>query len=150
VQLKLDAIYAGLQGIGLLKFDLNHPDKSIEKSPIIIKMTYFDPNKLNYVEKIEKVYLKWLPKEGKIELILEAEQKKLYAIAVLNQGLKVMSENFAKGNYKEAIEHIAKVQKNIKEIFPNSQDKDVEQLMTQMDVYSSHLSRLIYNEEGKD
>ena len=150
VQLKLDAIYSGLQGLGLLKFDLNNPDKSIEKLPIIIKMTYFDPYKLKYDEKIEKVYLKWLPKEGKIELILEAEQKKLYAIAVLNQGLKVMSENFAKGNYKEAIEHIAKVQKNIKEIFPNSQDKDVEQLMTQMDVYSSHLSRLIYNEEGKD
>ena len=150
VQLKLDAIYSGLQGLGLLKFDLNNPDKSIEKLPIIIKMNYFDPYKLKYDEKIEKVYLKWLPKEGKIELILEAEQKKLYAIAVLNQGLKVMSENFAKGNYKEAIEHIAKVQKNIKEIFPNSQDKDVEQLMTQMDVYSSHLSRLIYNEEGKD
>ena len=150
VQLKLDAIYSGLQGLGLLKFDLNNPDKSIEKLPIIIKMTYFDPYKLKYDEKIEKVYLKWLPKEGKIELILEAEQKKLYTVAVLNQGLKVMSENFAKGNYKEAIEHIAKVQKNIKEIFPNSQDKDVEQLMNQMDVYSSHLSRLIYNEEGKD
>lgn len=150
VQLKLDAIYSGLQGLGLLKFDLNNPDKSIEKLPIIIKITYFDPYKLKYDEKIEKVYLKWLPKEGKIELILEAEQKKLYTIAVLNQGLKVMSENFAKGNYKEAIEHIAKFQNNIKEIFPNYQDKDVEQLMTQMDVYSSHLSRLIYNEEGKD
>jgi uncharacterized protein YegL len=150
VQLKLDAIYAGLQGIGLLKFDLNNPDKSIEKSPIIVKMTYYDPNKLKYVEKNEKVYLKWLPKEGKIELILEAEQKKLYAIAVLNQGLKVMSENFAKGNYKEAIDHIANVQKNIKEIFPNSQDKDVEQLMNEMTVYSSHLARFMFNKESKN
>ena len=150
VQLKLDAIYAGLQGIGLLKFDLNHPDKSIEKSPIIIKMTYFDPNKLNYVEKIEKAYLKWLPKEGKIELILEAEQKKLYAIAVLNQGLKVMSENFAAGNYKEAIDHIANVQKNIKELYPNSQDKDVEQLMSKMNEYSSHLSRFMFNKVDKN
>lgn len=122
----------------------------IEKSPIIIKMTYFDPNKLNYVEKIEKVYLKWLPKEGKIELILEAEQKKLYAIAVLNQGLKVMSENFAEGNYKEAIDHIANVQKNIKEIFPNSQDKDVEQLMSKMNEYSSHLSRFMFNKVDKN
>jgi hypothetical protein len=91
-----------------------------------------------------------LPKEGKIELILEAEQKKLYAIAVLNQGLKVMSENFAKGNYKEAIDHIASVQKNIKEIFPNSQDKDVEQLMNQMNEYSSHLSRFMFNKEAKN
>ena len=150
IQLELNAIYPGLQGLGLLKFDLNHPDKSIEKSPVIIKMTYFDPNKLKYDEKIEKVYLKWLPKEGKIELILEAEQKKLYAIAVLNQGLKVMSENFAQGNYKEAIDHIATVQKNIKEIFPNSQDKDVEQLMNEMTEYSSHLSRFMFNKESKN
>jgi uncharacterized protein YegL len=150
VQLKLDAIYAGLQGVGLLKFDLNHPDKSIEKSPIIIKMTYYDPNKLKYDEKIEKVYLKWLPKEGKIELILEAEQKKIYAIAVLNQGLKVMSENFAQENYKEAIEHIINVQTNIKQIFPNAQDKDVQKLMDQMSEYSSHLSRYMFNTEVKN
>ena len=140
VQLKLDAIYSGLQGIGLLKFDLNHPDKSIEKSPVIIKMTYFDPNKLNYVEKIEKVYLKWLPKEGKIELILEAEQKKLYAIAVLNQGLKVMSENFAQGRYVEARNHILSVQNNIKEIYPNSLDSDVIKFMDEMTQYANSLA----------
>ena len=148
VQLKLDAIYAGLQGIGLLKFDLNHPDKSIEKSPVIIKMTYFDPNKLNYVEKIEKVYLKWLPKEGKIELILEAEQKKLYAIAVLNQGLKVMSENFAQGRYVEARNHILSVQNNIKEIYPNSLDSDVIKLMDEMTQYANSLAIAISNKKS--
>ena len=148
VQLKLDAIYAGLQGIGLLKFDLNHPDKSIEKSPIIIKMTYFDPNKLSYVEKIEKVYLKWLPKEGKIELILEAEQKKLYAIAVLNQGLKVMSENFAQGRYVEARNHILSVQNNIKEIYPNSLDRDVIKLMDEMTQYANSLTIAISNKKS--
>jgi uncharacterized protein YegL len=148
VQLKLDAIYSGLQGIGLLKFDLNHPDKSIEKSPVIIKMTYFDPNKLNYVEKIEKVYLKWLPKEGKIELILEAEQKKLYAIAVLNQGLKVMSENFAQGRYVEARNHILSVQNNIKEIYPNSSDSDVIKLMDEMTQYANSLAIAISNKKS--
>ena len=148
VQLKLDAIYAGLQGIGLLKFDLNHPDKSIEKSPIIIKMTYFDPNKLSYVEKIEKVYLKWLPKEGKIELVLEAEQKKLYAIAVLNQGLKVMSENFAQGRYVEARNHILSVQNNIKEIYPNSLDSDVIKLMDEMTQYANSLAIAISNKKS--
>jgi hypothetical protein len=111
-------------------------------------MTYFDPNKLNYVEKIEKVYLKWLPKEGKIELILEAEQKKLYAIAVLNQGLKVMSENFAQGRYVEARNHILSVQNNIKEIYPNSLDSDVIKLMDEMTQYANSLAIAISNKKS--
>jgi hypothetical protein len=145
IKLELNAIYPGLQGIGLLKFDLNNPDRLIEKEPLIIIMTYFDPNQLKYVEKKEKAYLKWLPKEGKIELILEAEQKKAYAIAVLNQGLKVMSESFVEGNYLKAIEHIEKVQNNIKEIYPNASDLDVKKLMDEMTQYSMYLSKSIKN-----
>lgn len=145
IQLGLNAIYPGLQGIGLLKFDLNNPDRSIEKAPLIIKMTYFDPNQSKYIEKKEKAFLKWLPKEGKIELILEAEQKKAYAIAVLNQGLKVMSENFVANNYSGAIEHIEKVQNNIKEIYPNASDLDVKKLMDEMSQYSLYLSKIIKN-----
>lgn len=145
IKLELNAIYPGLQGIGLLKFDLNNPDRSIEKEPLIIKMTYFDPNQSKYVEKKEKAYLKWLPKEGKIELILEAEQKKAYAIAVLNQGLKVMSESFVQGDYPKAIEHIEKVQNNIKEVYPNASDLDVKKLMDEMTQYSMYLSKSIKN-----
>ena len=145
VKLKLDAIYPGLQGIGLLKFDLSEPSKEVEKKPIIIRMTYFDPDKLKYDEKIEKIYLKWLPKSGKIELILESEQKKIYAIAILNQGIKVMSENFSRGEFKEAIKTIENTQSNIKEIYPNSQDNDVQKLMDQLNEYSLHLSQLMSN-----
>ena len=45
---------------------------------------------------------------------------------------------------EDAIDHITNVKKNIKELYPNSQHKDVEQLMSKMNEYSSHLSRFMF------
>ena len=56
-----------------------------------------------------------------------------------------MSESFVQGDYPKAIEHIEKVQNNIKEIYPNASDLDVKKLMDEMTQYSMYLSKSIKN-----
>lgn len=145
VTMDIKNVYSGLNTLALVKFDLNKPDKSIEDAPVIIKMNYYDFKKQQTVTKVEKAYLKWTPSTGKLELILEAQHKKLYAIAILNQSLKVMAEAFEKKDYKKAINEIQNTINQVKVLYPDSKDSDVEELINSASNYSLSLSRVIKN-----
>ncbi len=145
VEMKLDNLYSGLNTLALVKFDLNTPDESIEKQPIIINMSYYDYRKKKEVRKQEKAYLKWHPSTGKIELVLEAQQKKLYAIAILNQSLKVMAETFAAKKYDASLAAINSTTDQIKHLYPKSNDDDVRKLVNEITLYSSAISKVVYN-----
>ena len=145
ITMDIKNVYSGLNTLALVKFDLNKPDKSIEDAPVIIKMNYYDFKKQQTVTKVEKAYLKWTPSTGKLELILEAQHKKLYAIAILNQSLKVMAEAFEKKDYKKAINEIQNTINQVKVLYPDSKDSDVEELINSASNYSLSLSRVIKN-----
>ncbi len=145
VTMDIKNVYSGLNTLALVKFDLNKPDKSIEDAPVIIKMNYYDFKKQQTVTKEEKAYLKWTPSTGKFELILEAQHKKLYAIAILNQSLKVMAEAFEKKDYKKALSEILNTINQVKVLYPNSKDSDVEELVNSASNYSLSLSKVIKN-----
>jgi len=149
VEIKLDNIYSGLNTLALVKFDLNKPTQEIEKSPVIIRMNYYDFKKQKTVTLEEKAYLKWMPATGQFELIMEAEQKKLYAIAILNQSLKVMAEAFASQDNKAALKAINSSMDQIKKIYPNSVDEDVQKLVSTIEGYASALTRVMANKAGK-
>ena len=141
--MSINHVYSGLNTLALLKFDLNNPTEKIEKEPIIIKMTYFDNNLKSNVYTEEKAYLKWRPATNNFEIIMEAEHKKLYAIAILNQSLKVMSEAFVKNNYTLALTEIQNTINQIKNLYPDAKDDDVEKLASSAADYALSLNRLI-------
>ena len=145
VTMDIKNVYSGLNTLALVKFDLNKPNKSIENEPVIIRMNYYDFKKQKKVSKEEKAYLKWEPSTGKLELILEAEHKKLYAIAILNQSLKVMAEAFEKKDYKRALAEIQNTINQVKALYPESADTDVSELVNSASNYSLSLSRVIKN-----
>jgi hypothetical protein len=142
-------VYSGLNTLALVKFDLNKPDKSIEDAPVIIRMNYYDFKKQKTVSKEEKAYLKWTPSTGKLELIIESQHKKLYAIAILNQSLKVMAEAFEKKDYKKALSEIQNTINQVKVLYPDSKDSDVEELVNSASNYSLSLTRVIKNRSIK-
>jgi hypothetical protein len=145
VTMDIKNVYSGLNTLALVKFDLNKPDKSIENEPVIIRMNYYDFKKQKKVTKEEKAYLKWEPSTGNLELILEAQHKKLYAIAILNQSLKVMAEAFEKKDYKRALAEIQNTINQVKALYPESTDADVSELVNAATNYSLSLSRVIKN-----
>ena len=149
VKMKLDNIYPGLNKLALVKFDLNKPDKTIESMPVIIKMTYFD-YRLNKIETSEeKAFLKWEESTGKLEILMESEQKKLYAIAIMNQSLKVMSDGFSQDNYIKAEEAVNRAIEQIQELYPNAKEIDLENLFRTLKEYSAILKQYRLNKFKK-
>lgn len=149
VTMTLNNVYSGLNTLALVKFDLNKPTEQIEKEPVIIKMNYFDYRKQKRIYSEEKAYLKWVPATQNFEIILEAQHKKLYAIAVLNQSLKVMSEAFAKNDNQKALQEIQNTISQIKALYPGAKDEDVEKLVATATDYAMALTRVIKNKKTK-
>lgn len=148
VTMNLNNVYSGLNTLALVKFDLNNPTEQIEKEPVVIKMNYFDYRKQKRIYTQEKAYLKWVPATQSFELILEAQHKKMYAIAVLNQSLKVMSEAFAKNDNQKALIEIQNTISQIKNLYPEAKDADVEKLVLNATDYATALTQLIKNKKS--
>jgi hypothetical protein len=149
VTMTLNNVYSGLNTLALVKFDLNKPTEQIEKEPVIIKMNYFDYRKQKRIYSEEKAYLKWVPATQNFEIILEAQHKKMYAIAILNQSLKVMSEAFAKNDNQKALQEIQNTISQIQNLYPEAKDEDVEKLVRRASDYATALIQLIKNNKAK-
>jgi hypothetical protein len=150
VTMTLNNVFSGLNTLALLKFDLNKPTEQIEKEPVIIKMNYFDYRKQKRVFTEEKAYLKWVPATQNFEILMESQHKKLYAIAILNQSLKVMSEAFAAKDNQKALVEIQNTISQIKNLYPEAKDADVEKLVASATDYADALTQLIKNKKVKN
>ena len=113
-------------------------------------MNYYDFRKQKRIYTEEKAYLKWVPATQNFEIILEAQHKKMYAIAVLNQSLKVMAEAFAANDNQKALHEIQYTIFQIKALYPEAKDVDVEKLVRSATDYSIALTQLIKNRKSKN
>lgn len=141
VVLKLPNIYAGLDHIGLIKFTLVNPTEAIEKEPVIIRTKFFDIRKNEQVVREQKVYLKWSPARGELEYLQERDTKRSYAVAIMNQTLKVMAEAFHAGDKEKARKTLNRTVEDVKELFPNAEEEDINQLMQQVIDYLDIITR---------
>jgi uncharacterized protein YegL len=132
---KLPNLYEESCEFALAKFDLVNPDSTIEKEPVIIRVSYTNPETGSKESESEKVFLDWEPFTGEYELIADAENKKLYCIAVLNQSMKVMSDKFAAGNFDEARQTIEQAKVQVKAIYKDASDKDINELLRSLEDY---------------
>jgi Ca-activated chloride channel family protein len=142
-------IYPGLNKLALIKFDLDQPTKEIEKQAIRIKMTYHDFEQEKVIVQEEKRSLKWTDKTGKTDLLIDRNHKKLYAVGIMNQSIKVMAEAHAAGDNDRARKIILETMDQIKDLFPESDDADVKELMIQMQGYVFAFDQIMKNLERK-
>lgn len=139
---KLPNLYTESCEFALAKFDLVNPDSTIEKMPVTITVRYLSPESGKEETMVEKVYLDWEPYTGQMELIADAETKKLYLIAILNQSIKVMADLFAAGNTEEAKLTIQRAKEQVKAIYTDASDKDVNVLLRSLDEYLTAFKNL--------
>jgi Ca-activated chloride channel family protein len=132
---KIPNLYTESTEFALAKFDLINPDSTIENQPVIIRVQYTNPESGLKEVSEEKVFLDWEPFTGEMELIADKQNKKLYCIAILNQSIKVMSDLFAAGNVEEAKLTIQRAKDQVKEIYKDATDKDINQLMRSLEDY---------------
>ncbi|WP_375560514.1 VWA domain-containing protein [Bernardetia sp. OM2101] len=142
VVLKLNNVYDGLRDLALVKFVVKNPTESITKEPVIIKTSYKNLiDGKTYTEET-KAYLEWNPENQELEMKMAAEDQRLYAIAVLNQSMKVMAEEFVKENAKGAKAQLDETIAEIKRLYPNLEDEIIQELVKQAAQYSEILSRI--------
>ncbi len=132
---QLPNLYSGSNNVALAKFDIVKPDENIEKQPVIVRVSYVDEETGKKVVEEQKVYLEWEPYTGMPELIVDAEVKKLFCIAIINQGIKKMSDLYSVGNHKEAQKTLERTKEQVMELYPGAREKEVDALMVSLDSY---------------
>jgi uncharacterized protein YegL len=142
IQYKLPNLYTESCEIALAKFDLVNPDSTIENEPVIIRVKYTAPESGLEMVEVEKVYLDWEPFTGAAELFADKETKRLYLIAVLNQSIKVMADQFGAGNAEAAKLTIERAREQVKALYKEASDKDINALLRSLDEYLASFKAL--------
>lgn len=142
VKVSIDKLYASYTKTALVAFNLNEPDKKIEKNPILVRVSYYDIQTKKNVEFEEKAYLVWSEATGDLELIIESELKKIYAIAIMNQSFKVIAEAYSQKNYAATQKAIDDTMEQIKKLYDSPTDPDITRFIKAMQSYSEALKAI--------
>lgn len=141
--MKLDNIYGGLNTLAFVKFELKNSTEEITKHPVTVRMKYFDVKKKTQVLLSEEASLKWSEATGELELVLERESKKLYALAVVNQFVKAMSDKFAAKDFSSLKQLTDDCLRQLKNLYPQADDADLLALGKRLDEYSLLVGRAV-------
>jgi Ca-activated chloride channel family protein len=134
VHFEIGKVPNSMNRIAFLKFKLNHPSPEIQATPLRMKVSYFDLAKGQEVTYQQEVKLEWT-NETNTELQFDQEEKKLYAIAILNQSMKVMAEAYEQQKPAEAKAALQDGVRQIEEVFPDARPKDVVELFEEVKRY---------------
>lgn len=136
INLKLDKIYGGLNQLLLMTFSTSKDFTEDEELEIKIRLTYTDvkSNEKKEVNTSALLELKEKPsiafKDFQDELL-----RKQYIIAFLGQAMQEMAEEFEKGNPKEAHKIVKQAIKEVKIIYPNTPDEDIDRILAEFNNY---------------
>jgi Ca-activated chloride channel family protein len=130
--------------IAFLKFKLDDPSPEIEEHPLRLVVSYYDPIRDERIKYTEEIPLTWTD-ETDTELLFDQEEKKLYAIAVLNQTLKLMSQAFDVGDNKAARQHLRNGREQIESIYPEAKPREVKKIFDEVDKYIELFNRIETN-----
>jgi len=128
-------LYNGANQVALALFTLQKSNPEVVNQPIKVRISYKEeidgPDKI--VE--QSIAPEWQDGSGNLKLVVEAEQKKLYAMAELNRALKVMSDAYSLGDNARAQEVLEETITRMKDLYPKSEDADVQKLVDSMEGY---------------
>jgi Ca-activated chloride channel family protein len=139
--MKLPNIYAGLSQLAFVRFALPNPTAEVENDPVIVKLRYKDLRTGKMEEVITNVNLEWSESGGDLVQVIDREEKKLFAIAVMNQTLKVMTERFHGGDKAGAKKAIDEGIASMNKSYPGPMDSDLAALRSQMIDYLDVLEK---------
>lgn len=150
VKYALPSLYDGQNRVALALFELQKPDADIQKTPVKVRIRYKEAVTGKEVVVEELIYPEWEEYTGTKPLVVEAEQKKLYAIAEINRALKVMADAYGSGDNETARKTLEQTMQRMKELYPNAEDEDVKKLMAQMELYLEAFKNLAKKNEIKN
>jgi hypothetical protein len=146
VSFEIGKVPYGTNRLAFLKFKLNNASPELQAAPLKMKVTYYDLAKKQAITYQEEVKLEWTT-ETSTELMFDQEERKLYAIAILNQSMKMMAEAYEGNDPKGAKAALQEGIRQLEEIFPDARPKDVQLLFEEVKRYVGLFVQMEKNEK---
>lgn len=142
LKLKLKNLYSGLSLLAFLRFEVVDAGPEITSAPVTIRLKYQDLRTNAIARKEIQAPLEWKASGGAdLASAFDQEEKRLYAIAVMNQSLKVMSEAFHKGDVGAAKTAVKDGLRQLQEKGPQPPTEELKELQAQLEGYLDILAR---------
>lgn len=135
LKFKLKNAFAGLDQLALLRFRLHNPTPELCERPVTVRVKFRNVA-TNTTETLEsQVLLEWEEFSGELELVRDQNERKMYAVAVMNQSLKVMSDRFYSGDLAGARDAIESGIHQLRKVYPVAKEQDLEALREKLEHY---------------
>ncbi|MEM7037605.1 MAG: VWA domain-containing protein [Bacteroidota bacterium] len=141
LRMKLRNAYGGQTQMAFLRFELPNASPEIAAEPVTVRLKYKDLRTGKMVVDESQVRLEWKEGGQDLSLVMDREEKKLYAIAVMNQSLKVMSDKFHSGDVEAAEAALRDGLKSLEKALPGTADEDLTTLKAELEKYMDVLKR---------
>lgn len=128
-------LFPGLNKMALIKFDLINPTKEIIKEKVVVSLIYTDPETNEQVRMEKKVHPEWTDATGELDMAIDKEHKKVLAVAIANQSLKVMAESYEAGDKQRAEAVVRSAKDQINQLFPKAKSDELLALLQRLTEY---------------
>ncbi|MFT6922875.1 MAG: Mg-chelatase subunit ChlD [Crocinitomicaceae bacterium] len=135
MKVEIPNLFPGLSQMALMKFDLIDPTRAITKQPVLISLVYTDAITGKLVELKKSVHPEWTEATGELDMTLDMEHKKILAVAVANQSLKVMANAFESGDRAASQNAIESAMDQISSIFPKAKPQELLVIIDRLQQY---------------
>lgn len=135
MNVEIPNLFPGLDQMALMKFDLINPTPSIIKQAVEVTLEYIDAITGETIELKKKIHPEWSDATGELDMTLDMEHKKVLAVAIANQSLKVMANSFENGDRTASKEAVESAMQQIKNVFPRATPSEVLAIVDRLQQY---------------
>lgn len=118
-------LFPGLNQMALIKFDLINPTKEIVNEKVVVSLKYIDSESGKEVKFEKNIQPEWTDATGELDMTIDKEHKKVLAVAMANQSLKVMAESYEAGAKAKSEAVIRSTLEQINQMFPNAKSEEL-------------------------
>lgn len=128
-------LFPGLNKMALIQFDLINPTRAIVNEKVVVSLTYTDPESKKEIRMEKKIHPEWTDATGELDMTIDKEHKKVLAVAIANQSLKVMAESFEAGDRDQAEAVVRSSMDQINQLFPRAKSDEILAVLKRMTEY---------------
>lgn len=135
-------LFPGLNQMALIKFDLINPTRKIEREKVVVRLSYVEPESGETIKLEKNISPEWSEATGELDMTIDKEHKKVLAVAIANQSLKVMANSFEAGDRIAAQQSVQSAIDQIKELFPKAKPEELLSLVQRLTEYVNAFEQL--------
>jgi hypothetical protein len=132
----------------LAQFELMNP-KAATAQPVTVKISYTNTLSGQKETIIQQTTLQWSNTSTSNSLLLDEEQRKMYAVAFANSCLLKMADAFENNKTVEATDALTKAMQLLQSLYPDNADTTINELIEKIKRYQTAFKNIAYKKKLK-